>query len=107
MFIQHHNASASWTGNTQSAFFELGYDAGIIGPYVRGEWAHFPADTATNDPFFAQNALFITRGSSKSGVVGVRSLLSDYLALKLEGEYVSRDDGGSIRSVAAQCAFAF
>ena len=49
----------------------------------------------------------MTRGSSKSGVVGVRSLLSDYLALKLEGEYVSRDDGGTIRSVAAQCAFAF
>jgi hypothetical protein len=40
-------------------------------------------------------------------VVGVRSFVSDYLALKLEGEYVSRDDGGSIRSVAAQCAFAF
>lgn len=107
MFIQHHNDAASWTGNTQSAFFELGYDAGIIGPYVRGEWAHFAAGTATNDPFFAQNALFITRGSNKSGVFGVRSLLSDYLALKLEGEYVSRDDGSSVRTVAAQCAFAF
>ena len=107
LFIQHHNDSASWTGNTQSAFLELGYDAGIFGPYVRGEIARFPADTATNDPFFAQNALFLTRGSSKSGVVGVKSLLSDYLALKLEGEFVSRDEGGSIRSVAAQCAFAF
>ena len=107
LFIQHHNDAASWTGNTQAAFFELGYDAGIIGPYVRGEWAHFAADTATNDPFFAQNALFINRGSNKSGIVGIRSLLSDYLALKLEGEYVIRDEGGSIRSVAAQCAFAF
>jgi Gram-negative porin len=107
LFIQHHNDSASWTGVTQSAFLELGYDAGIIGPYVRGELAHFPADTAANDPFFANNALFLSRGSSKSGVVGVRSLLSDFLALKLEGEYVHRDDGGSIRSVAAQCAFAF
>jgi len=107
LFIQHRNDVASWTGNTQAAFLELGYDAGIIGPYVRGELAHFPADTAANDPFFAQNALFLSRGSSKSGVVGVRSLVSDYLALKLEGEFVSRDEGGSIRTVAAQCAFAF
>ena len=107
LFIQHHNDSASWTGNTQAGFLELGYDAGIIGPYVRGELAHFPADTKTNDPFFANNALFQSRGSSKSGVVGVKSLLSDYLALKLEGEYVHRDDGGTIEIVAAQCAFAF
>jgi hypothetical protein len=107
LFIQHHNDATSWTGNTQSAFLELGYDTGIFGPYVRGEIARFPGDTATNDPFFAQNALFLTRGSSKTGVVGVRSLVSDYLALKLEGEFVSRDEGGSIRSVAAQCAFAF
>ena len=107
LFIQHHNASADWTGNTQSAFMELGWDAGLIAPYVRGEWAHFPADTATNDPFFANNALFIMRGSSESGIVGVKSQLSDYLAVKLEGEYVHRDSGGSIRTVAAQCAFAF
>ena len=76
LFIQHHNDSTSWTGNTQSAFLELGYDTGIFGPYVRGEIARFPGDTATNDPFFAQNALFLTRGSSKSGVVGVRSFVS-------------------------------
>ncbi len=107
LFISHENASAGWTGHTQSAFMELGYDAGIIGPYVRGEWVHFPADTLTNDPFFAQNALFLTRGSSKSGIVGVKSLLSDYLAVKLEGEYVNRDSGGTIKTVAAQCAFAF
>ena len=108
MFIQHHNDAASWTGNTQGAFLELGYDAGIIGPYVRGELAHFPGDTnMTTDPFFAQNALFLSRGSNKSGVVGIRSLLSDFLALKLEGEYVHRDSGGTIKLVAAQCAFAF
>lgn len=107
LFIQHHNASADWTGNTQSAFMELGWDAGIIAPYVRGEWAHFPADTATNDPFFANNALFLVRGSSESGVGGIKSQLSDYLAVKLEGEYVHRESGGSIRTVAAQCAFAF
>lgn len=107
LFIQHHNADADWTGNTQSAFLELGWDAGIIAPYVRGEYAHFPADTLTNDPFFANNALFRERGSNKSGVVGLKSLLSDYLALKLEGEYVHRDDGGTIRLLAAQCAFAF
>ncbi len=107
LFIQHHNASADWTGNTQSAFMELGWDAGLIAPYVRGEWAHFPADTATNDPFFANNALFLIRGSSESGIAGVKSQLSDYLAVKLEGEYVHRESGGSIRTVAAQCAFAF
>jgi hypothetical protein len=105
MFIQHQNAG--WTGDTQAAFLELGYDAGIIAPYVRGEWLRFPAETMTNDPFFAQNVLFITRGSSKSGIVGVKSTLSDYLAIKLEGEYVSRDSGGTIKTVAAQCAFAF
>jgi hypothetical protein len=105
LFISHKNAD--WTGNTQSAFLELGYDAGFIGPYVRGEWVRFPADTVANDPFFAQNNLFLTRGSSKSGVVGLKSTLSDYLAVKLEGEYVNRDSGGSIRTIAAQCAFAF
>jgi hypothetical protein len=107
LFIQHHNASADWTGNTQAAFLELGWDAGIIAPYVRAEWAHFPADTGTNDPFFANNALFLIRGSSESGVAGIKSQLSDYLAVKLEGEYVHRESGGSIRTIAAQCAFAF
>jgi hypothetical protein len=107
LFIQHHNPSADWTGNTQSAFLELGWDAGIIAPYLRGEWVHFPADTGTNDPFFALNNLFLVRGSSESGVVGVKSQLSDYLAVKLEGEYVHRETGGSIKTVAAQCAFAF
>lgn len=105
MFISHENAG--WVGNTQTGFLELGYDAGIIGPYVRGEWVRFPAETTTNDPFFAQNVLFLTRGSSESGIVGVKSTLSDYLALKLEGEYVNRDSGGSIKILAAQCAFAF
>ena len=44
LFISHENAG--WTGNTQSAFLELGYDAGKFIPYLRGEWAHFPAETA-------------------------------------------------------------
>jgi len=105
LYISHENAGS--TGVTHGAFVELGYDIGIITPYLRGEWIKFPANTATNDPFFAQNLLFLTRGSSKSGVAGFKVTVSDYLVLKLEGEYVSRDSGGSIKSGAAQCAFAF
>ncbi len=105
LYISHENAG--WTGVTQGAFLELGYELGKFIPYLRGEWAHFPADTATNDPFFAQNALFISRGSNKSGIAGVRLTLSDYLALKLEGEYVSRDVGTTIKTIATQCAYAF
>ena len=105
LYISHRNAG--WTGGTHSAFLELGYEVGRFVPYLRGEWVKFPAETATNDPFFAQNVLFITRGNSKSGIAGVKATLSDFLALKLEGEYVSRDVGTSLKTIAAQCAFAF
>ena len=105
LYISHENAG--WTGITQGAFLELGYEVGRVTPYLRGEWVKFPAETAANDPFFAQNALFILRGNSKSGIAGAKLTLSDYLVLKLEGEYVRRDIGSSIKTVAAQCAFAF
>ena len=110
LYISHENEDIGWTGVTQSAFLELGYELGKfipVIPYLRGEWVRFPAETATNDPFFARNALFIVQGSSKAGVAGVRVTLSDFLALKLEGEYVHRDIGTTIKTIATQCAYAF
>ena len=105
LYISHDTGGQS--GATQAAFLEIGYELGRLLPYVRGELVKFPATTATQDPFFAQNALFVMRGSSKSGILGIKTTLSDYLALKLEGEFVSRDVGGSIKTLAVQCAFAF
>ena len=106
-YLNISHETGGWTGVTQAAFLELGREFGRFLPYLRGEWVKFPADNLTNDPFFAQNVLFLTRGSSKSGIVGLRVTMSDYLAVKLEGEYVDRDSGNSIKTVAAQCAFAF
>lgn len=97
-------AGANHRGFTQGAFLELGYDLGRATPYLRGELVHFPADI---DPFYAANALFLFRGSSKAGIAGVKITASDYIAFKLENELVRRDAGGYVEMVAAQCAFAF
>lgn len=93
---------------SQGAFLELGYTVGRLTPYVRGEWIKFP-QPGEIDPFYAQNALFILAqgGSLEAAVVGLRITVSDFIALKLEGQIIEREHGSSIQSGAAQCAFAF
>jgi len=93
------------TGITQAGFVEAGYAIRAFTPYARGEMVKFP-DSLFTDPFFSQNVLGI-RGSSKTGLAGLRFTASDYIALKLEGGYTKLDAGGSIRTGAVQCAFAF
>jgi hypothetical protein len=93
------------TGITQAGFVEAGYVIRAFTPYVRGEVERFPVSLFT-DPFFSQNVLAI-RGSGKTGVAGLKFTASDYIALKLEGGYTKLDAGGSIRTGAVQCAFAF
>ena len=102
LWVSHKTAGQG--GATQSAFLELGYEFGRVLPYVRGEWIRFPGAI---DAFYATNALYLARGSSKTGILGAKVTASDFVAFKLEGEFVHRDAGGSIASIAAQCAFAF
>jgi hypothetical protein len=91
------------TGITKAGFAELGYTLGQFTPYLRFERVAFPSML---DPFYAQNVLG-QRGSFWSGIGGLRFTASDYVALKLEGGYVGIDAGGSIKTGAVQCAFAF
>ena len=58
------------------------------------------------DLFYAQNVLG-QLGSQYASVVGLRFEASDYIALKLEGGFISLDAGSHLTTGAAQCAFAF
>jgi hypothetical protein len=101
--ISHRVAATGYSGVTQSGFVELGYAFGRFTPYVRGQRVSFPS---TLDLFYAQNVLG-QLGSQYASVVGLRFEASDYVALKLEGGYISLDAGSKVTTGAAQCAFAF
>jgi len=64
-----------------------------------------PTPKRSNDPSSRRTHSSLHARHLQFGGFGVRSLLSDYLALKLDGGSIRRDDGGYHPSVAAQCAF--
>ena len=103
LHISHKISSTGYSGVTQAGFVEVGYAVGRWTPYGRFQRVSVPA---TLDPFYAQNVL-VQRGSLYSSVVGIRFGMSDYLAFKLEGGYISLDSGSTTTTGAAQCAFAF
>jgi hypothetical protein len=102
-FLRIEHRSDVVSGNTHAGFVEAGYTFGSLTPYVRYEKVSFPA---VLDPFYAQNKLGM-RGSFYSMLGGLRYLVSDNLALKLEGGWITPVTGAVTRSVSFQCAFAF
>ncbi len=92
------------TAATNALFVELGYEFGRFTPYVRGEKVWFPAAI---DPFYANNATYLAYGSLTSGILGLRVLASEHIALKVEGEYDQVTVGDPLKMASVQCAYAF
>jgi hypothetical protein len=103
LHVSHKVSATGYASVTQAGFVELGYTLGRITPYARIQRVSFPA---TLDLFYANNVLG-QLGSLYASVAGLRFEMSDYLAFKLEGGYISQDSGRKTTTGAAQCAFAF
>ncbi len=103
LHVSHKVSATNYTGVTQAGFAEVGYTFNQLTPYFRFQRISFPA---VLDQFYSQNVL-APRGSFYSYVAGARFGLSDFIAFKLEGGYISQDSGGNTKTGAVQCAFAF
>jgi hypothetical protein len=99
-FAMRHNPSGAPSTSLYGGFAELGYAIGAFTPYVRGEYIRFPASGDLVYQYAAGSAQGIVSGAASvySGVeeftdlrVGVKWLPMPVLALKLEGERLSRD----------------
>ena len=101
--VSHKISATGYSGVTQAGFVEVGYIFGRFTPYARVQRVSFPSML---DLFYAQNVLG-RLGSLYATVAGVRFEMSDYIAFKLEGGYISLDRGIEITTGAAQCAYAF
>ena len=114
-FYMKHNPVGAASTDIAGGFAELGYTLGAFTPYVRPEYMRFPAG---GDPVFQYVAtdpqgMIVGQDSIYAGIrdfadvrVGVKWMVIPQLALKVEGDRVSRD--GQHQEIAGiKAAFGF
>ena len=114
-FLMRHNPVDASPTNLSGVFAELGYTLGAFTPYLRPEYIRFPHGT---DPIFQfvatdPEGAIVGESSIYAGVtnfidvrVGVKWMAMPQLALKLEGDRVTRDS--QYQDIAtAKAAFGF
>jgi hypothetical protein len=99
-FLMRHNPVGASSTNLSGVFAELGYTLGAFTPYLRPEYIRFPHGA---DPIFQfvatdPEGAIVGENSIYAGVtnfidlrVGVKWMAMPQLALKLEGDRVTRD----------------
>jgi hypothetical protein len=114
-FYMRHNPTGAATTDLGGGFAELGYSFGPVTPYVRPEYIRFPAGGDSIFQYTAADAQGQLIGSSSvyagardffDARVGVKWLIIPQLALKLEGDRLSRDATHQ-EDVTVKAAFGF
>ena len=99
-FAMRHGPSGAPSTLIEGGFAEAGYTVGPLTPYARFEYIHFPAGGDLVYQFAADSAQGALAGYSSiySGIetftdarVGLKWVPLPQLALKLEGERLTRD----------------
>jgi hypothetical protein len=107
-YMRHNPAGPTLSTDIVGGFAELGYTLGAFTPYLRPEYIRFPSG---GDPIFqyvatdpeglivGQDSIYVGNGTSRSAPienftdvrVGVKWMVLPQLALRLEGDRVSKD----------------
>jgi hypothetical protein len=98
-FAMRHNPDGLASTSIYGGFAELGYQIGAFTPYLRPEYMRFPgSDVVYQYTGDSAQGLLVGSPSIYSGIqdfldlrVGVKWVVMPQLALKLEGERLSRD----------------